>query len=74
MKQGYSFQKGKRNLNHLLFIDNLKLYGSNQNEINSLVRTVKIVTKDIGMIFGIDNCGILTMKMKKEVECDVRKW
>ena len=74
MKQGYSFQKGKRNLNHLLFIDNLKLYGSNQNEINSLVRTVKIVTKDIGMKFGIDNCGILTVKMKKEVKCDVRKW
>ena len=51
MKQGYSFQKGKSKLNHLLFMDNLKLYGSNQNGIDSLVRTVEIVAKDIGMKF-----------------------
>ena len=30
MKQGYSFQKVKSKLNHLLFMDDLKLYGSNQ--------------------------------------------
>ena len=35
-------------------MDDLKLYGSNQNEIDSLVRTVEIVTKDIGLKFGID--------------------
>ena len=27
MKQRYSFGKGKKKLNHLLFIDDLKLYG-----------------------------------------------
>ena len=53
MKHGYSFQKGKSKSNHLLFMDDLKLYGSNLNEIDSLVRTVEIVTKDIGMKFGI---------------------
>ena len=70
MKQGYSFQKGKSKLNHLLFMDNLKLYGSNQNGIDSLVRTVEIVAKDIGMKFGIDKCGVLAMKRGKEVECN----
>ena len=54
MKQGYSFQKGESKLNLLLFMDDLKLYGSNQNEIDSLVRTVETVTKDIGLKFGID--------------------
>ena len=29
MKQRYSFQKGKSKLNDLLFMDDLKLYGSN---------------------------------------------
>ena len=58
MKQGCSFQKGKSKLNHLLFMDDLKLYGSNQNEIDSLVRTVKIVTMDIGMKFGKDKCSV----------------
>ena len=68
MKQGYSFQKGKSKLNHLLFMNDLKLYGSNQNEIDSLVRIVKIETKDIGMKFGIDKCGVT--KRGNEVECD----
>ena len=51
-------------------MNDLKLYGNNQNEIDSFVRTVKIVTKDIGMKFGIDKCGVLAMKRGKEVECD----
>ena len=69
MKQGYLFQKGKSRLNHLLFMDNLKLYESNQNEIDSLVRTIDTVTKDIGMKFVIDKCGVSAMKRGKEVEC-----
>ena len=36
MKQRYSFQKGKSKLSHLLFMDNLKLYGSNQNDTDRL--------------------------------------
>ena len=51
-------------------MDDLKLYGSNQNEIDSLVRTVEIVTKDIGMKFGIGKCGVLVVKRGKEVECN----
>ena len=41
-----------------------------QNEIDSLVRTVGIVTKDIGMKFGIDKCSVLAMKMGKVVKCN----
>ena len=51
-------------------MDNLKLYGSNHNEIDSLVRTVEIVKKDIGMKFGIDKCGVLRMKWERQVECN----
>ena len=51
-------------------MDDLKLYGSNQNETDSLVRTVEIVTKDTGMKFGIDKCGVLTMKKGREVKQD----
>ena len=49
-------------------MDDLKLYGSNQNETDSLVRTVEIVTKDTGMKFGIDKCGVLTMKKGRKVK------
>ena len=47
MKQGHSFQKCKSTLDHLLFMDDLNLYGSNRNEIDNLVRTANIVTKNI---------------------------
>ena len=30
--------------------------------------TVDIVTKDIGLKFGIDKCGVLAMKRGKEVK------
>ena len=45
LKQGYSFGKGKERLNHLLFMDDLKLYCSNNNEIDSLVKVIKIVSQ-----------------------------
>ena len=68
MKQGYSFQKGKSKMNHFLVMHGLKLYGSNQNAIDSLVRTVKIVRKNIDLKFGIDKYGILAIMRGREVE------
>lgn len=47
-------------------MDDLKLYGSSESGINSLVRITKIVTEDIGMSFGIDKCGVLVLKRGKE--------
>ena len=35
-------------------MDNLRLYGNNDNEIDSLVKVVKIVSENIGMQFGFD--------------------
>ena len=52
LKQGNSFRKVKERLNHLLFMDDLRLYGNNDNEIDSVVKVVKIVSADIGMQFG----------------------
>ena len=70
LKQGYSFGKGKERLNHLLFMDDLKLYGSNDNEIDSLVKVVKIVSGDTGMQFGFEKCAVLKMKRGKQVHCE----
>ena len=46
LKQGYSFGKGKERLNHILFMDDLKLCGSN-DEIGSLMKVVKIMSGDM---------------------------
>ena len=66
LKQGYSFGKGRPRLNHLLFLDDLKLFGSSESDISSLVRTTKLVTEDMGMSFDIDKCGVLALKRGKE--------
>ena len=58
LKQECSFGKRKERLNHLLFMNNLKLYGSNDNEIESLVKVVKIMSGVIGMQFGFEKCAV----------------
>ena len=45
----------------------IKLYGSDENEIDSLVKVVKFVPGDIGMQFGFDKCAVLKMKRGKQV-------
>ena len=51
-------------------MDDLKLYGSNDNEIDCLVKVVKIVSEDTGMQFGFDKFAVLKMKRGKQVHCE----
>ena len=51
-------------------MDDLKMYGDSQTDIESLIQTVYTVTHNIGMRFGIDNCGVLAMGRGKESECE----
>ena len=57
-------------INHLLFMDDLKLFAKNENEIDSLVQTVRIFSNDIGMKFGLEKCAAMTMKRGKRVHSD----
>ena len=52
VKVGYDLAKGKGCINHLLFMDDLKLYGKNMKQLDTLINTVRIFSSDIGMIFG----------------------
>ena len=55
-------------INHLLFMDYLKLYGKTQRELQPSVHTVQIISKDIGLEFGMDKCS--TARLKKRKICD----
>ena len=70
LNQGYSLGKGKERLNHLLFMDDLQLYGSNDNEFDSLVKVVKIACGDVGMLFGFDKYVVLKRERGKQVHCE----
>ena len=62
---GYQLSKEESKITHLLFMDDLKLYGRNEKEINSLVHTVRVFSSDIGMDFGIEKCTTMVMKRGK---------
>ena len=56
----YTLKNGEK-LNHLLFMYDLKLFGKNEKDFNSLVSTVQMFSDDIKMEFGVKKCGILIM-------------
>ena len=68
-KGRYHLGKDKGSLNHLMFMDDLKLFAKDQRELDSLVNTVNIFSKDIGMEFGLKKCGVVGMKRGKLAKC-----
>ena len=67
-KASYELKKGGKKINHLLFMDDLKLFVKNEDQIDSLVNTVKIFSEDIKMEFGLPKCGVLIMKRGRVVK------
>ena len=65
VKQGYYMKKGVSKVNHLLYMDDVKLYASQSDDIDSLVQTVRVCTQDLGMKFGIKKCATLVLKRGK---------
>ena len=45
-------------IRHLLYMDDLKLYGRNPDQLDGLLHTVRTFSDDIRMKFGLDKCAI----------------
>ena len=67
-KAAYKFLGSKVKINHLLIMDDLKLYSRNEKELNSLVQTISIFSKDMGMEFGIEKCAMFVIEKGKIVK------
>ena len=48
-KLGYAFGSGGKTINHLVFMDDIKLYGKSEKELEALVELVRVFSRDIGM-------------------------
>ena len=57
-KAAYVFSGSKVKINHLLFMDYLKLYSRNEKELGSLVQTIRVFSKDMGMKFDTQVCSV----------------
>ena len=64
---GYQTSKQAQRISHLLYMDDLKLYGKTSAELQSLLNTVRVYSEDIGMEFGLDKCATLEMHRGKHV-------
>ena len=64
-KAAYEVSESKEKINHLLFMDDLKLYSRSEKGLNLLVQRVCACSEDIGMEFGIEKCAMLVMEKGK---------
>ena len=69
-KMGYRFGEAKQRINHLLFMDDLKLFGGNLEEVEKLCDVVHNFSRDIGMEFGMKKCAVLEMRKGVKVKCE----
>ena len=65
VKAGYDLGDGNGVINHLLFMDDLKVYGKNQNQVDTLVQTIQVVTTDMQMEFSLNKCAIISNEKRK---------
>ena len=69
----YRLSKSQEKIYHLMYMDDIKLFGKNEKELETLIQIVRIYSQDIGMEFGIENCTMQVIKsgkghMMEEVE------
>ena len=70
-KTGYGYQLDEQTkINHLFYVDDLKLYGTSDNQLTGLINTVKNVSDDIKMEFGLDKCAKASFKRGKKVSAE----
>ena len=62
---GYRPSRSQKKVNHLMYVDDIKLFAKNEKELETLIRTVRIYSRDIGMEFGIEKGAMIVMKSGK---------
>ena len=62
---GYEFGKNHTSINHLLFLEDLKLFAKNKKQLNTLINTVRIFSEDKRMEFDNSKYGGVIMRKGK---------
>ena len=67
---GYTLSRSQEKINHLMYMDDIKLFARNEKELETFIHAVRIYSPDIGMEFGIEKCAMLVMKCGKRHKTD----
>jgi hypothetical protein len=71
---GYQVHGTERKISHLLYTDDLKLLGRNENDLKNEIKIVQIVNKDVNMKFGLEKCARICLKRSRvQSKMHVRK-
>ena len=70
VKASYEWARNKFKISYLLLVDDLKLFGKSDDQIDSLVQTVFIFSENIGMEIGLKKCRVVIVKKGKLVKFD----
>ena len=65
MEVVYQLKKGGCRINHLMFMDDIRLFGRGTKEIDTLVQTIRIVSDDIRMEFETEKCAHVNIQRGK---------
>jgi hypothetical protein len=55
----------ERKISHLLYMDDLKLLGRNENDLKNEIKIVQTISKDINVNFGLEKCARICLKRGK---------
>ena len=61
---------GKKLIIYYIWTILYKLYSKNEKELDSLIKTVRVFSQDIRMLFGINKCATIVLKRGKLVKSD----
>jgi hypothetical protein len=67
LNKRYEEYTTKTKISHLLYIDDLKLLGKSEEELQKQIQTVTTFSDDIYMEFGLDKCAKIVFKKGKLV-------
>ena len=68
--EGYKFTKSREKINHLMYMDDIKVFAKKKKKKNleTLVQTIRIYSQDI-----VTEFGMLIMKSGKRQKAEVKK-
>ena len=61
-------RESRGEVDDLLLMDDVKLYDKTKQELDSLLQTVRMSSRDIEMKLGISKCAMLEIKRGKVVQ------
>ena len=55
---GYKLSRLLEKVNHLMNMDDIKLFAKNEKEPETLIHTIRIYSEDIGREFDVEKCAL----------------